>query len=1172
MAKSPTPESLEDTNPLAAALRRCVVRLEEHGTVLGTGFFIASGEVLTCAHVVHGHDEVTAVWAGATYVVIERLAVPPLAVGDPAASFYPLPDVALLRLAVPPEDHPCVGLDLAEPASGRAPDLLRLDGFTVGEHSPAAVVMTGATVEYEGPLDEHGSRLFKLKGGQVLGGFSGAPLLNTRTGAVCAVVESSRGQHGALGGFAVPLGDFLDRFPGLPERNDAHHGGDPAWSRAAAKQRQVDTERAGRADAIAVGEHGALTLTLEVLGVLLGRCTRRQKIRQRPRPPEGRYRPEPFADHVDRGAETAELIQRVDVGQPVNLYGDPGIGKTYVLHLLAKEAPARFPDGLVYLLARGKPLGDLLQALFEELYECDPPFKPSDAKIRRDLATKQALVLVDAVELGSEDAQELVLAAPRCRFVLASRPRTLWTGAVLRLGGLEPAPAFALIETELGRPLDPEESADAERLCEILHGSPLAIRRAVSGAVDANVLLAALVESLNTTAVTEHLGNVVLSLPGDQQQVLSALAALGPASIGTAHLAALTDIPDVEASLAALERLHLVQRSSPRFRLVEPATGTWAEDRRLDQASRRASEYFIKWADGNRGDFALLSQESEALLGLLRDAMQRERFVDVIRLGRAMEGAFVWTRRWGAWGEIIDLVLRAALAADDEEGEAWALHQRGTLAFCLGQKVPAERDLSDALRLREAAGDAEGVEATRHNLRVISPPPPPWPALAGVLVVLATLGGVMWWWLGSGSDQVALKVDLVGTGTVISDHPGIDCGETCETGFAEGTSLTLTATAQKGFVFAGWRGGDCTGTERCSLVMRERTAIVASFEPAAVTRSLSVATTAGGRVVSEPSGIDCGRRCEASFADGIGITLTPDARKGSVFAGWRGACSGRAPCSIVMGRDLSVSAVFDPVVRHDLTVVKQGQGRGVVISLPGDIDCGGDCTASFEAGVKVEVMAMPEPGSLFIGWRGGCTESPCLVILNADQSVTAVFAVSRDLSVTNSDRTLGSVGSEPDGITCGSTCSATFPSGQEVTLNAVPRKGSIFVGWKGECSGTGPCMVLMDSDTEVSAVFRLVTYTLTVIVEGIAGDRITSAPAGIDCGPTTSKSTTVTCRRRFPAGTSVVLTATPSDKRYVLWDTDVPWDIDDCSSGTGTCSGALGGDTRVKANFDFDVD
>jgi hypothetical protein len=67
---------------------------------------------------------------------------------------------------------------------------------------------------------------------------------------------------------------------------------------------------------------------------------------------------------------------------------------------------------------------------------------------------------------------------------------------------------------------------------------------------------------------------------------------------------------------------------------------------------------------------------------------------------------------------------------------------------------------------------------------------------------------------------------------------------------------------------------------------------------------------ATGKVTSSPPGIDCGSTCSFGFADNTVVTLTATAIAPSTFAGWGGACSGTATCSLTMDAAKSVSAAF----------------------------------------------------------------------------------------------------------------------------------------------------------------------------------------------------------------------------------------------------------------------
>ncbi len=76
------------------------------------------------------------------------------------------------------------------------------------------------------------------------------------------------------------------------------------------------------------------------------------------------------------------------------------------------------------------------------------------------------------------------------------------------------------------------------------------------------------------------------------------------------------------------------------------------------------------------------------------------------------------------------------------------------------------------------------------------------------------------------------------------------------------------------------------------------------------------------------------------------------------------------------------------------------------------------------------------------------------------------------LTVTKAGSGTGLVQSSPSGINCGTTCTASFNQGGTVTLSAVPDATSVFTGWTGGgCSGTGDCLVQMQSDINVTAQF-----------------------------------------------------------------------------------------------------
>ena len=203
-----------------------------------------------------------------------------------------------------------------------------------------------------------------------------------------------------------------------------------------------------------------------------------------------------------------------------------------------------------------------------------------------------------------------------------------------------------------------------------------------------------------------------------------------------------------------------------------------------------------------------------------------------------------------------------------------------------------------------------------------------------------------------------LTVSLAGagSGTVTSLPSGINCGGVCSASFATNSTVTLTATAAAGSVFAGWSGA-CTGTASCVLTMDAAKAATATFSTAS-SFLLTVATTGAGSgtVRSNPSGIACGTACVASFLSGSVVTLTASPFTGSTFAGWSGeGCSGTGTCQVTMTQARNVTAGFSCV---DLVLSSQTVATTQVY----------DSCSTITAGPAFAVTA---PGDLTLRASGG---------------------------------------------------------------------------------------------------------------------------------------------------------------------------------------------------------
>ncbi len=424
---------------------------------------------------------------------------------------------------------------------------------------------------------------------------------------------------------------------------------------------------------------------------------------------------------LDRHDELTEALSAVDVGLSIGVSGDPGVGKTAFLRQLAHHSgAAAFVDGVVYLVARHHSSADLRQLIFEAFYESSDVFKPTETQIRRALQETQALILLDDVDLPQEELDHVLDVAPRSAFAIVTREPRQGSGVrAVVIRGLPGGDAALLLEREVGRTLNVSERSAAAALCASLEGQPLRIRQVAAIVRDQGVAI----EQLARDLAPEHLlTEVMASLDEKQRRVLLAMAALPTVPLQLHHVSGLAEVTDLEPSMAMLAHRGLVARSDARFRLVHGVSDRLRQTEDLNPWVNRAITYFTAWAERHRRNEKTLLEEYEALLRVQYHAAEMRRCGEVLRLGQLLECALVVGARWGAWAIVLERCLAAAKAIGDRSAEAWALHETGTRALCLGEPATARTLLTQALRLRETMDDDDATAASRRNLSFVLPP------------------------------------------------------------------------------------------------------------------------------------------------------------------------------------------------------------------------------------------------------------------------------------------------------------------------------------------------------------------------------------------------------------------------------------------------------------------
>lgn len=155
-----------------------------------------------------------------------------------------------------------------------------------------------------------------------------------------------------------------------------------------------------------------------------------------------------------------------------------------------------------------------------------------------------------------------------------------------------------------------------------------------------------------------------------------------------------------------------------------PPTGAASLESTVEDASQatskaeRAVSLFTELAQG-RLDPAAIRDEVDALLGLLRRLDRDERWGEALRVARSLAMLLALLGRWVDLLRSLQVAVSAAEQFGDAGGEAWALHELGTLHLAADKHAEADRLLSQAHDLRERIGDRQGLAMTNRNLQIL---------------------------------------------------------------------------------------------------------------------------------------------------------------------------------------------------------------------------------------------------------------------------------------------------------------------------------------------------------------------------------------------------------------------------------------------------------------------
>lgn len=446
---------------------------------------------------------------------------------------------------------------------------------------------------------------------------------------------------------------------------------------------------------------------------------------------------------LGREGELKEIEEIIAGSEAALVIAPDGLGKTALLKQAANgEAARALPHGVVIVESVDESgealgLGDIVQQMFDALFESEPQLKVTPASARTYLSNTRPLVLLDGFNLRPASLATLLDLFPKGALLIASTGAASTVDArLLRLDPLSRAEAMELLAARAGLTLTEGKRSTLDALCAALADVPLAIvtvgraMRENGIALDRARAVLTSTQPLSPDPIQAGIERAYAfaysTLSNDERDTLSTAATAPGISVDPAWIS-----NGNEFTLERLKEMGLLVSNSPRLRL-HPALRDRARIGANEEATNeKLIAYLRQTFEARQIDFEFCGAELGNILGAIEWAASKRRWAEVIALGRGVDPYLTLHGLWDAWKAVLDRMLLAARSSKDLAAEAWVIHQLGTREIGVGVKEAAISFLERARDLRKGIDDEVGAAYSQHNLDLLLPPPPGGPPDGG---------------------------------------------------------------------------------------------------------------------------------------------------------------------------------------------------------------------------------------------------------------------------------------------------------------------------------------------------------------------------------------------------------------------------------------------------------